>query len=874
MTKRVTLLIGVILFFASPLFSQVDVKTVDMRKINQAKLDGKLTGREQFVNYDALGKNPARVAENVNPGNSVNTTNGCACWIPRDSTWQVAQFDGSGGSGGPGLPPDYRNDDWSTVAIPLGFPFAFYDVQLYEVYINNNGNVSIGAPYATFTANSFPDPNYSMIAPFWADVDTRGPLSGIVYYQLTNSHLIVQWENVGYFSQHDSLGNTFQLILTNGWDPLLPPGQNVGFCYQDMQWTTGDASGGSGGFGGTPATVGVNQGNGTDYIQIGLFDQTGASYDGPYGNNDGIDALDNQSFVFNLAQSGSNVPPILNSAQACDTLRVCAGDTLLIEGVFLSPEQGQITTVSTSTTMSGVTVTSLPGNTANFTVQVVAQASNLGLNNLMIIATDDGTPVGASQFPVVIDVQPSPVATVTSTNISCNGANDGSASLNITGSGPFDILWTPGGYQTASVSNLAAGTYTVDISIPAGCSTTNQVTITEPAALSISMTAQDVNCSGQTGSVVCTVGGGTGPYDYLWNTTPPQTTSQITNLTAGTYTVDVTDANNCTISATAEVHGLAGFSATISTTPATCLASDGTASVQTTGGSGNFSYSWNPNVSTGATATGLAAGMYEVTITDNADGCQQIVTGTVANSSGIVASIVSSSGATCQNGEDGSATASGSGGTAPYSYLWMPNGDTTATVNNLAPGTYTVQVSDYNGCPDFATVTISYLFPAPVVDLGPDTTICNGATLTLDAGAGYQYLWSDNSTNQTLDVTAAGVYSVLVTDANNCEAFDAITVSTVVCIRYNHSTTTLARRSFGIYPNPSTGVVDINFSNESAADVQIDVVDVYGKALFHASENLKAHDLRKYDLSNLSPGIYFVRVSYGSETQSIRLIKQ
>ena len=69
-------------------------------------------------------------------------------------------------------------------------------------------------------------------------------------------------------------------------------------------------------------------------------------------------------------------------------------------------------------------------------------------------------------------------------------------------------------------------------------------------------------------------------------------------------------------------------------------------------------------------------------------------------------------------------------------------------------------------------------------------------------------------------------------------------------------------------------MVDINFSNESAADVQIDVVDVYGKALFHASENLKAHDLRKYDLSNLSPGIYFVRVSYGSETQSIRLIKQ
>ena len=114
---------------------------------------------------------------------------GCACWIPRDANWQVAQFDGSGGSGGPGLPPDYRNDDWSTVSIPVPFPFCFYGQQVNDVFINNNGNVSIANPYATFTASSFPDPNYTMIAPFWADVDTRGPLSGIVYYPVSYTHL-------------------------------------------------------------------------------------------------------------------------------------------------------------------------------------------------------------------------------------------------------------------------------------------------------------------------------------------------------------------------------------------------------------------------------------------------------------------------------------------------------------------------------------------------------------------------------------------------------------------------------------------------------------------------------------------------------------
>lgn len=872
MTKHFTLLICAFLFFTSQLFSQIDVKTIDMAKVNQAKLDGKLTGLEKYVNYDVQGKNPARIAPNVNPGNSVNTSSGCACWVPRDASWQVAQFDGSGGSGGPGLPPDYRNDDWSTVSIALPFPFSFYNLQIYAVYINNNGNVSIGNPYATFTANSFPDPTYAMIAPFWSDVDTRGPLSGIVYYQLTNSHLIVQWENVGYFNQHDDLRNTYQLIMTDGYDPLLPPGSNVSFCYQDMQWTTGDASGGTGGFGGTPATVGVNQGNGTDYIQIGLFDQAGSAYDGPYGSNDGIDALDNQSFILNVAaQSGNNVPPILNSAQACDTLSVCEGDTLLIEGVFLSPEQGQITTVTTSSTMSGITVTSLPGNTSNFTVQVVAQASNVGLNTIMIIATDDGTPAASSQLPVVVNVKPAPSTNITSTNVSCNGGHNGSANLNLSGTGPFDIIWYPGEFQTPSVSHLTAGMYTVDITSPSGCSTTQYVNITEPPALTITTTSQDANCSGQTGSAACTVGGGTSPYSYSWNTTPPQYTNAISNLTAGTYVVTVSDANNCRITGSVEILGAAGFSASMSTTPATCLAADGTASVQTTGGSGNFSYTWNPSVSSGAIATGLTPGVYSVTVVDNADGCQQIVSAIVNNTSGIVASIVSSSDATCQNSEDGTATASGSGGTAPYFYLWTPGGDTTATVSNLAPGTYTVEVSDYNGCPDYATVTIGYQFAAPVVDLGPDTTICVGATLTLDAGAGYQYLWSDNSTGQTLDVSTPGTYSVLVTDGNGCETFDLITVSTIVCSRPH----TVARptHSAGVYPNPSTGIVDVNFNNETSGAVEVSVVDVYGKTLFVSQENLKAHDVRTFDLNSLSAGIYFVRISFGDETQAIRLIK-
>ncbi|MBL0102951.1 MAG: hypothetical protein IPP51_03870 [Bacteroidetes bacterium] len=121
MTKKFTLLVCASLFFTIQLLAQIDVKTIDMGKLNQAKLDGKLNGHEKYVNYDVQGKNPSRVSSNSTGNNTVNTASGCNCWVARDASWQVAQFDGSGGSGGPGSPPDYRNDDWSTVNLPLPF---------------------------------------------------------------------------------------------------------------------------------------------------------------------------------------------------------------------------------------------------------------------------------------------------------------------------------------------------------------------------------------------------------------------------------------------------------------------------------------------------------------------------------------------------------------------------------------------------------------------------------------------------------------------------------------------------------------------------------------------------------------------------------
>lgn len=158
----------------------------------------------------------------------------CGCYIEPDGSYTVAMA---------------PNDDGSTGLINLPFTFCLYGDNYTSLYINNNGNVSFGAPYGTFSSNPFPDPTYVMVAPFWGDVDTRGGFGQVVYRIYPNA-IYVNWEEVGYYSIHGDLLNTFQLILSDGTDPLVGLGNNVAFCYQDMQWTTGDASQGVGGFGG------------------------------------------------------------------------------------------------------------------------------------------------------------------------------------------------------------------------------------------------------------------------------------------------------------------------------------------------------------------------------------------------------------------------------------------------------------------------------------------------------------------------------------------------------------------------------------------------------------------------------------------------
>lgn len=229
-----------------------------------------------------------------------------------------------------------------------------------------------------------------MIAPFWADVDTRGALSGLVYYKITTSHLIVRWDHVGYYGIHDDLLNTFQLIITDGNDSLVPGG-NTAFCYGDMQWTTGDASSGVGGFGGIPSSVGANSGDGINYVQLGRFNQPGDGYDGPYNLNDSVDWLDSTHFILDLCPV--NVPPIPLD-NIIDTVYIRVGDTTDIDISFSSPEIGQVTslTINSGGLNNLSTIANISGNFARYKGQLIADVSDLGFNTFSVTAADDGVP--------------------------------------------------------------------------------------------------------------------------------------------------------------------------------------------------------------------------------------------------------------------------------------------------------------------------------------------------------------------------------------------------------------------------------------------------------------------------------------------------
>jgi gliding motility-associated-like protein len=303
---------------------------------------------------------------------------------------------------------------------------------------------------------------------------------------------------------------------------------------------------------------------------------------------------------------------------------------------------------------------------------------------------------------------------------------------------------------------------------------------------------------------------GTPPYTYMW--TPGNfTTQNITGLCAGTYSCVITDANGQTASGTYAVTQPSQVAPNATSTNILCNGQcTGAANAAPTGGTPGYAYSWAPGGQTVPSVTGICSGSYTVFVTDT-NGCSMNQTLNITEPAALSLSATSNN-TSCAN-NNGSATVTPTGGTGPYTYQWSPSGGNSANATGLAPNTYTVLVTDANGCTQTTTVTINYSVALTVTLQGQTNVLCNGATTgdaTVNATGNNPFTYSWNTTPVQTTATAtglpAGTYSVLVTDANGCTSQQTVTIAQPTAINIlTTSTPTACSSNTGTAAANATG---------------------------------------------------------------------
>ncbi len=380
----------------------------------------------------------------------------------------------------------------------------------------------------------------------------------------------------------------------------------------------------------------------------------------------------------------------------------------------------------------------------------------------------------------------------TSSNVSCLGGTNGSIDVDFTGGTPlYDLSWDNGSTSgslsgitsgTESLSNLDAGTYSIILTDANSCTSSISVIIDEPAsALNLSvLSVTDASCVGVSdGSATIKATGGVSPYTYSWNNANG-VDDQITNVTAGTYNVTVTDDWGCTMEIPVTIGQPAdGLTATYTSTNVSCPGSnDGDIILTPTGGTAPYAFVWDPNVSSTETASNLTVGTYNVTITDAGTCVLTMSIDVILDPNALSVEFISSDSVSCFGNNDGSLTILASGGQAPYDYLWS-NGPTIETTTGTA-GNYTISVTDANSC----MVTVDSTIYEPALLNGnilsySDVNCFSGADgeISVEANGGtppFTYYWEDDlGTNMGITIPTAsslttGTYYITITDANGC----------------------------------------------------------------------------------------------------------
>jgi len=425
------------------------------------------------------------------------------------------------------------------------------------------------------------------------------------------------------------------------------------------------------------------------------------------------------------------------------------------------------------TTSLNYSITALPTNTY---VVTITDNNNCSVTASVIITE-----------PVVIAAP-----TTSTTNSTCGNANGSATAVSSGGTGALTYSWSASGGSGSTVSGLAAGTYTVSVVDANNCSVSKAVTIgnNNGPALALS-TTNPIACNGGTGGITATVTGGNPNYTYSWSTgvtnfITSSVNHLITSLTTNTYTVTIIDANGCsTTSAILLTEPSAVAITNITPVNSNCGSNTGSATATASGGTGTLTYTWS-NTSSGAAATGLAAGIYTVTVTD-ANACTVSSAVNINNNGGPVITSAIKTDLLCNGASTGSATVAISGGASPYTYVWSAGATETTTntqsvINNLSSATYSVTITDANGCQVVSTVTITQPTAITITGTTPVNATCgtsNGSALaTATGGTGsLTYSWSNSVIGQTNTGLAANTYILTVTDAAGCTTTQSVPIS-------------------------------------------------------------------------------------------------
>ena len=587
---------------------------------------------------------------------------------------------------------------------------------------------------------------------------------------------------------------------------------------------------------------------------------------------------------------------------------------------------------------NGSAIITAGGGTPGYTYQwssgqTTATISSMPSSTYTVTVTDakNCTLFGSATLnePVAVTV------TLTGTDPVCGGGNNGSVTATgAGGTGAFTYLWS-NAMTTISISALTAGTYTITATDGNNCTATSNITLTAPPVLTVSVTGTNVNCNtGTKGTASATAGGGTAGYTNSWST--GETSSSVTNLSNGSYTVTVTDAKGCTVSGSATVSVPSALIVTVTGSSPGCNGgSNGTASLTTSGGTPGYTYAWSAGA-TSQNLSSLSAGTFTVTVTDSKT-CSVSGSVTLTNPTVVTASVTGTS-PICNGGNNGTATVAGTGGTGTFTYLWSTSA-TTSTLSTLAVGTYTVTVTDGNSCTATGDVTLTEPL-AIALSLSGTNPNCNGGTegsisTTPSGGAGfYTYKWNGGSTTQNRSGLPAGTYTVTVSDAKNCtQSADIIlvepsaiiisitktdatgstasdgtasvtptggtspysyswstippqTTSTAINLKTGTYTVTLTdskgcmvtdtvfidfpdiltenkfSKNISVYPNPTQGILNIEFGKIPDDKVEIQLIDLTGRLVHRETYKIaNATSLRSININQVSNGSYFLIIT-------------